>query len=181
LLARGAIVPASLKGALTERPQSESAMSAFIRTVRRLAADLLKVGESRVWIDPDHLDKAEAAITREDVRRLIKEGVIRKEPPSTPSRGRWRVRHEQRKKGRRRGPGRRKGPRISEKELWIARVRAQRRFLKLAKERGLIDAKTYRRLRSLVKGGAFKSVSQLKEHVKSIASQKLEGQGGASG
>ncbi len=156
-------------------------MSAFIRTVRRLAADILKVGESRVWIDPSNLDKVENAITREDVRRLIKEGVIRKEPPTTPSRGRWRIRHEQRKKGRRRGPGRRKGPWISDKELWMARVRAQRKFLKLAKERGLIDARTYRRLRALVKGGFFKSVSQLKEHVKAIAAQRPQEGSGANG
>jgi len=156
-------------------------MSVPIRTVRRLAADILKVGESRVWIDPSNLDKVETAITRGDVRRLIKEGVIRKEPPSTPSRGRWRIKHERRRKGRRRGSGRRKGPWISEKELWMARVRAQRKFLKLVRERGLIDAKTYRRLRALVKGGAFKSVNQLKERVENLTAQKPREGGGISG
>jgi len=159
-------------------------MSVFVRSVRRLAAQLLKVGESRVWIDPENIDRVETAITREDVRRLIEDGVIRKRPPSTPSRGRWRVKHEKRKRGRGRGPGSREGPGASEKRLWIARVRAQRRFLKMAKERGLIDARTYRRLRALVKGGAFKSISHLKAHLKEtgkLIAQKPQGQGEVGG
>ncbi|MEM0010823.1 MAG: 50S ribosomal protein L19e [Thermofilaceae archaeon] len=140
--------------------------TAATRTVKRLAASILKVGVSRIRIKPDALDKVETAITREDVKRLIKDGVIYKIPPSTPSRGRWRKVHAQRKKGRGRGPGSKKGPRIDEKRVWISRVRAQRRFLKLLKERGLIDSSTYRRLRSLVKGGTFSSVRHLKTYLK---------------
>ncbi|MEM5825303.1 MAG: 50S ribosomal protein L19e, partial [Thermofilaceae archaeon] len=73
--------------------------TAATRTVKRLAASILKVGVSRIRIKPDALDKVETAITREDVKRLIKDGVIYKIPPSTPSRGRWRKVHAQRKKG----------------------------------------------------------------------------------
>lgn len=149
-------------------------MSVSIRSVRRMAAQLLKVGESRVWIDPESIERVETAITREDVRRLIEDGVIRKRPPSTPSRGRWRIKREKRKKGRARGPGSRKGPRMDEKDLWIARVRAQRKFLKMARERGLIDARTYRRLRALVKGGMFKSVSHLKTHLREVGGRTVQ-------
>ncbi|HDD33891.1 MAG TPA: 50S ribosomal protein L19e, partial [Thermofilaceae archaeon] len=43
----------------------------WARMVRRLAAEILGVGESRVWIDPEKLERVETAVTREDVRRLI--------------------------------------------------------------------------------------------------------------
>jgi len=138
--------------------------------IRRLAAEIMGVGESRIWIDPEELERVEAAVTREDVRRLIHDGVIRVLPPSTPSRGRWRVRRLKRRAGRRRGPGRRKGPRMDEKDVWKARIRAQRRFLRMLRDRNVIDTKTYRRLYMLAKGGMFRSVAHIKAY---IAEHKL--------
>ncbi|MCS7138595.1 MAG: 50S ribosomal protein L19e, partial [Crenarchaeota archaeon] len=38
-----------------------------VKTVRRLAAEILKVGESRIWIDPERLEDVENAVTRADV------------------------------------------------------------------------------------------------------------------
>ncbi len=133
-----------------------------VSVARRLASEVLGVGESRIWIDPTHLDDVAAAISREDVRRLIKEGIIKVLPPSTPSRGRHRLRRLKKKKGRGRGPGSRKGPRVDEKRLWIARVRAQRRFLKALKSKGLIDSRDFWRVYRLIKGGMFRSVAHLK-------------------
>jgi len=145
------------------------------RLVKRLAADILGVGVSRIRIKPEALDKAVTAITRDDVKRLIKEGLVYKVSPSTPSRGRWRILHAKRRRGRRRGPGSRKGPRVDEKRLWISRVRAQRRFLKMLKERGLIDSTTYRRVRALIKGGAFSSVRHLKTYLQEQGLLKSSG------
>ncbi len=136
-----------------------------VSLVRRLAAEILKVGESRIWIDPEQLDRVASVISKEEVRKLIKEGVIQVRPPSTPSRGRIRKRHEQKKKGRRRGPGSRKGPRYDEKELWVARIRAIRKFLKYLRRRKIIDRRTYRMLYRLAKGGMFKSVRHLKTYI----------------
>lgn len=140
--------------------------TAAIRSVKRLAASVLKVGVTRVRIKPDALDRVETAITREDVKRLIKDGVIYKIPPLTPSRGRWRKVRAQRKKRRGRGPGSRKGPHTDEKRVWVAHVRAQRRFLRTLKEKGLIDSLTYRHVRALIKGGMFTSVRHLKTYLK---------------
>ena len=50
---------------------------------RRLAAQILKIGKNRVWINPEFLDDVEGAITREEVRKLIHERVI----VSTPEKG----------------------------------------------------------------------------------------------
>ncbi len=133
-----------------------------LKLVRRLAARILKVGESRIWIDPEEVERASMAISREDVKRLIHDGVITKRPASTPSRGRARIRKERKKRGRRRGPGSRKGPRFDEKDLWVSRIRAQRKFLRTLKEKGVISRKTYRKLYALAKGGMFRSVSHLR-------------------
>jgi len=135
---------------------------------KRLAAEVLGVGESRIWIDPSRADEVADAITREDIRKLIKEGVIRVKPVHGNSRARWKERHEQRKKGRRRGPGKRKGvktARMDRKEAWMARIRKIRRYLKYLRDRGIIDRKTYRRLYRLAKGGVFHSLAALRTYM----------------
>jgi len=138
-------------------------------TVKRMAAELLGVGIHRVWIDPERLEDVEDAITREDVRRLIKDGVIKTKPIKGVSRVRARFRHEQRKKGRRRGCGRRKGvksARLDTKEAWVCRIRAIRNFLKYLRKRRIISRSTYRRLYMLAKGGTFTSVSHVKTYIR---------------
>ena len=43
---------------------------------RRLAAQILKVGKNRVWINPELIDDVEGAITRDEIKRLIHEKII---------------------------------------------------------------------------------------------------------
>jgi large subunit ribosomal protein L19e len=136
---------------------------------KRLAAEILGVGESRIWIDPYRVDEVEDAITRQEIKALIKEGVIQVKPIHVNSRERWKKRHEQRKKGRRRGYGKRKGKKTARrdrKEDWMNRIRKIRRFLRYLRDHGLIDRKTYRRLYMLAKGGTFHSLSSLKHYLK---------------
>ena len=140
---------------------------------RRLAAEILGVGESRVWFDPEQLDRIADAMTRDDIRRLIHDGVIRAKPIHSNSRGRWRVRHEQRKKGRRRGHGKRKGKagaRLPKKVAWMNRIRRMREYLRWLRDHGVIDRRLYRRYYRLAKGGAFKSLRALRMHLE----QELE-------
>ncbi len=136
---------------------------------KRLAAEVLGVGESRIWIDPTRIEDVEGAVTKEEIRKLIKEGVIRVKPVKGNSRARWRERHEKRKKGRRRGPGKRKGAktaRLSKKEAWMNTIRKIRRYLRYLRDHGVIDRRTYRRLYMLAKGGTFRSLSSLKTYMK---------------
>ncbi|HDO20151.1 MAG: 50S ribosomal protein L19e [archaeon GB-1845-036] len=136
-------------------------MPATLRTVRRLAAEILKVGESRIWIDPENLDRALEAMTREDVKGLIREGIVKKKPPNNISRGRIRKR-----KKRRRGAGSIKGGVSKRKFLWMVKVRSQRKFLKMLRRRRIIDRKVYRKLYGMVKGGAFHSISHIKSYIR---------------
>ncbi len=132
---------------------------------KRLAAEILGVGVSRIWIDPSQLDKVSEAITRDEVKKLIKEGIIQVIPSHSPSRGRWREKHKAKKKGRHRGPGRRKGDasaRRDPKEEWMTRIRKIRRYLRYLRDHGVIDRRTYRKLYMWAKGGMFPTFASLK-------------------
>lgn len=141
---------------------------------RRLAAEVLGVGENRVRFDPERLADIESAVTKEDIRRLAKDGAIWVEPSGRNSRGRWKERHEKRKRGHRRGPGKRKGAkgaREDPRRRWVSTIRKIRRFLKWLRDSEVIDTATYRRLYGLAKGGAFKSLSDLKRHLAAMGVQ----------
>ncbi|CAB3290054.1 50S ribosomal protein L19e [Methanocaldococcus lauensis] len=138
---------------------------------RKLAAEILKCGIDRVWIDPTQLERVKMAMTRDDIRALIKDGVIKKKQKKGISSARVKKLKEQKKKGRRRGPGSRRGAagaRTPPKERWMATIRALRKTLKYLRDSGKIDRKVYRKLYRMAKGGAFRSKSHLflymKEH-----------------
>ena len=141
------------------------------RLQRRLAAQILGVGESRIRIVPEtdeDREDIESAITREDVEKLIKRGIIRVEPAKSNSRGRWRELKEKRAKGRRRGPGRRKGKagaRADRKRQWINKIRKMRRYLKYLRDKGIISRRLYRKYYRLAKGGMFSSLAALRMHL----------------
>ncbi|MEM1539403.1 MAG: 50S ribosomal protein L19e [Candidatus Bathyarchaeia archaeon] len=140
-----------------------------LKTQKRLAAEILKVGQSRVWIDPNRVDDVEAAITREEIRKLIHEGVIKPLKKKGVSRARARVVHEKKKKGLRRGPGSRSGAskaKISKKEAWMNRVRALRKRLRELKANKIIPEDAYRDLYVMVKSNRFKSVADMERYLK---------------
>lgn len=136
---------------------------------KRLAAQILKIGRNRVWVDPTRAEDISAAITREDIRRLIEQGAIRAKPERGISRGRFRKLAAKRKMGRRRGAGSRKGAkraRLLKKASWIQTVRPLRSRLRELKKEGIIGPREYRKLYRMVKGGAFKSKGHLEAHLK---------------
>lgn len=134
--------------------------------IKELAARELGVGKSRIWLNPEEFDTLSSIISREEVRALIKSGVIQVKQKKGVSRGRARIRKIKKAKGLRKGPGSRKGHVAGlEKRLWIMRVRSLRAYLSDLKDKKLIDTKTYRLLRSYIKGGVFKNKTQLKAYL----------------
>jgi large subunit ribosomal protein L19e len=136
---------------------------------KRLAAQILKVGVNRVWVDPARAEDISTAITREDIRRLIKQGAIRAKPERGTSRSRHRGLAAKRKMGRRGGAGSRKGAkhaRLGKKASWIQTVRPLRLRLRELKKEGVIGPREYRELYRMVKGGAFRSKAHLETHLK---------------
>lgn len=140
-----------------------------LKNQRRLAAEILKVGESRVWIDPDRAEDVEIAITRDEIRRLIHELAIRRRPKSGVSRARARTLHEKKKKGLRRGPGRKSGStraRISKKKAWMKKVRPLRKKLRELKTSHTITESVYRHLYNMAGSGEFESTADMERHIK---------------
>lgn len=137
---------------------------------RRLASKVLECGLDRVWLDPEASEKIAAAITREDIRGLIKDGIIKAKPVRGVSRGRARALAAKRKYGHCKGHGSRKGKkgaRTPSKELWMKKIRALRRRLKELRADGALEKSVYCRLYRKAKGGEYRSVSHLNSHLES--------------
>ncbi len=135
---------------------------------RHLAAEILKVGENRVWIDPERLYEVELAITREEIRKLIHEGAIRRLPEKGVSRARARISHEK-KKGKGRGQGSKSGSssaKTSRKKAWINRIRALRRRLRELKANRTITQTIYRQVYKMAGSGRFESIHEMERYLK---------------
>jgi len=139
-----------------------------LSTQKRLAADVMKVGMSRVWLDPEFEDEVSLAITRDDIRRLVDEGVIQKKRYIGVSRGRARHILKQKRKGQRRGPGKKKGKatsKMSGKDRWMMKIRPMRKELRKLRDTGKITPKVYRELYMKAKGNAFRNTAHLRTFI----------------
>lgn len=137
-----------------------------LKSQRRLAAEILKVGEHRVWIDPERVDEVEIAITRQEIRKLIHESKIKSLPMKGVSRSHARVFHAKRKKGLRRGLGKKSKQSITNKRIWINKIRSLRRRLRDLRKRRVITEKTYRHFYKMAGSGVFESTIELERRIK---------------
>ncbi|MFN3910185.1 MAG: 50S ribosomal protein L19e [Candidatus Anstonellaceae archaeon] len=130
-------------------------------TVKRLAASILKVGKSRIWLDPNSSKRFSEVLTREDVKKLIQEGLIKK----LPAKGRIKI--EKKKSS---GQGSRKGSkkaRMNQKLSWMRKVRSQRKLLKkLIAEKKLQKSKAIKKVYLKIKGNQFRSKKVLLNYLK---------------
>lgn len=132
---------------------------------KRIAAQVMKCGENRVKFDVDNLKSIKEAITKSDIRALVKDNIITKERKKGVSRGTARKILKQKRKGRRAGPGKKSGThkaRLPKKKEWMSKIRAIRGLIKTLKEKKIINSKVYRTLYKKSKGGFFRS----RRHVK---------------
>lgn len=135
---------------------------------KRLAASVLDCSSKRIWFDSERLADIKEAITKIDIKGLIKDKAIAKKPVKSISRARARTRQKQKRAGRRKGHGSRKGKknaRESAKSVWINHIRAQRELLKKMKENSLVTTRVYRNLYDKSKGGFFRSKKHLKLYI----------------
>ncbi len=136
---------------------------------RRLAAQIMKVGQNRVWIDPERINDVEGAITREEIRKLIHEKVITSLQEVGVSRGRAETIQAKKKQGRRRGQGSFTGSsraKITKKDAWMIKIRAMRRRLRELKANRTITEKTYSQFYRMAGSGRFDSVADLERNLK---------------
>ena len=148
-----------------------------VKNQKRMAAELLKCGENRVWLDPDRIEEVADCITRADVRTAIASGIIKAKPKTGISQARTRHIAAQKAKGRRKGPGSRKGTsnaRLSDKRKWISTIRPIRDELKTLRAEGKITPAVYRVYYRKAKGGMYKNRRNLRTHMISAGHLKEE-------
>jgi len=137
----------------------------MLKLQKRLAGIVMRCSPKRVVFDPARLEDIKEAITKTDIRLLVGEGAIKEAPVKGVSRVRANKRIIQRRKGLRKGQGSRKGKltsRLTRKDAWMKKVRAQRNFIKEIKP--IIKQGAFKDLYSKSKGGFFRSVKHIKLH-----------------
>ena len=136
-----------------------------ITNQKKMAAQILKCGVHRVWINPSYLDQVAQSVQKEDIREAIDNGWIKAKAIKGTSRVRALKRASQKQKGRRKGQGKRSGTanaRNPRKQRWMATIRAQRRTLKEMREEGILERSQYRHYYLKAKGGSYRSISHMK-------------------
>ena len=150
-----------------------------IRFAKRAAAEILGRGVSAIRIRHESASDAAKALTREDIRRMIKDGSIfaikAKHNLSENSKFLKKARAE----GRSRGTGRRRGTsKARSRRLWAKKVRSQRRLLKELKKMKKVDNAIFTAFYRQIKGGQYATkanlVLQLRERGVGITDDELK-------
>jgi len=143
---------------------------------KTIAAGLMNTARDKIWINPEEAESLKEAITKDDIRELIKEGIVKKSKLPQQSNSRTRKLKESKRRGRKKGSGSKragKKKRSEKKASWIKRVRAQRRTLRELRKSDTeaVDKAGYRRVYKMVKGNYFKGKRYLENFIKEGASK----------
>lgn len=142
-----------------------------LNKLKKSAGKILKKGKNKIKINPEKFEENKKivtdAITKDDVRKIIVEGVVEKKKDTGHSRGRARVLLKKKKLKRKSGPGKRKGTQKARKKVdeYNLRVRALRKKLRELKKEDKLNNKNYNDLYRKIKGNYFKGKKYLEKYV----------------
>ena len=145
-----------------------------LKAKKRLAARVVGVGVHRIKFDTDHLDDIADAITRENIRSLFTANTIRVKSFTGTSKGRAHKKKAQRnKRGTTQGAKKgKKGARVGKKEVYVAKVRALRRLLKIAKDRKDLTNPEFWLLYKKVGGNTVRNKAHLRALMEEIKEKR---------
>jgi len=115
------------------------------------------------------VEDVEGVITREEVRKLIHEKIIKSLPEKGVSRARAKTILEKKRKGRRKGVGSYVGSghaNVTKKEAWMLKIRSLRKKLRELKASRVITETTYTQYYRMAGSGRFGSVADLERYLK---------------
>ncbi|MFH1445652.1 MAG: 50S ribosomal protein L19e [Nanoarchaeota archaeon] len=139
-----------------------------LKSQKRIASKIMKCGITRVKITADK--EVEEALTRNDIRDLIKRDLIRKVQKKGTSKAYSKKRVKQKKRGRKKSFGSRKGTakaRIKNpKHDWLNTVRPLRKTVKELRASDSISKKDYTKTYRKIKGGFFRNKKHLLSYLK---------------
>jgi large subunit ribosomal protein L19e len=135
-----------------------------LKTQRRLAAEIMGIGENKVRFDYLRLEDISKAITRQDIADLIKEKAINKRIT-----GNSKIKKEKRN----RGAGSIKLRVRNRKSKYMAKIRKLRRYILELKEKKAISQDEYNLLRKMAKSGQFKARRYLQEYLTTVMKKTL--------
>jgi ribosomal protein L19E len=75
---------------IARRGQRTSAAMVSLKLQKRLAASVLKCGKRKIWLDPNEVNEISMANSRQNIRKLVKDGFVIRKPTKIHSRARTR-------------------------------------------------------------------------------------------
>ena len=136
---------------------------------KKLAVRALNVGRNRIVFVDGRLDEIKEAITKKDIKDLVREGAIRIKEVS----GRKAIN----KRNRKRSYGKIKKKIKLRKREYVIITRKLRRYIKTLSVKGKIKIVDYKLLRKKIRNKEFRSLGQFKDYIKElkwVASRKDE-------
>jgi len=137
-----------------------------LKKKKELTSKTLGVGKNRVSFSPEGLSEIKEAITKQDIKTLVEEGII----TIKPVKGRKKVKRRTRK----RGPGKIKKKINTRKQDYVKITRKLRKYLKGLRTENAIDRELYNDIRKKIKMRSFKNTSYLKDYLANIKLRSIK-------
>jgi len=124
---------------------------------KEFAAKTLGVGKGRITFNKERLSEIKEAITKQDIRDLLKdEAIAIKEITG---------RRTKKKRRTRRRAGSIKKKAVSSKQKYVILTRKLRAYLSELRKHGTISDEQFKQLRKEIRTGEFRSKTHLKERI----------------